>query len=94
MTLAQWIGVALLALLVVFAIWACQQSAKGEPKKDKDPFQGLPPGFSVSLVSSRLRERPTEAEDRAVPGHFSREQTDRIAGRAPYALCGASQGSK
>jgi hypothetical protein len=44
MTTAQWIGIAIIVLLLMFAGFAFRQGMKVKPEKDKDPFGGLPPG--------------------------------------------------
>jgi hypothetical protein len=44
LTATQWIGVAIIAILLVFAGFAFRQGMKVKPEKDKNPFGGLPPG--------------------------------------------------
>jgi hypothetical protein len=44
MTAIHWIGVAIIAVLLIFAGFAFRQGMKVKPEKDKDPFGGLPPG--------------------------------------------------
>jgi hypothetical protein len=44
MTGTQWIGVAIIAVLLIFAGFAFRQGMKVKPEKDKNPFGGLPPG--------------------------------------------------
>jgi hypothetical protein len=44
MTATQWIGVAIIAILLILAGFAFRQGMKVKPEKDKNPFGGLPPG--------------------------------------------------
>jgi hypothetical protein len=44
MTATQWIGVAIIAILLIFAGFAFRQGMKVKPEKDKNPLGGLPPG--------------------------------------------------
>jgi hypothetical protein len=44
MTTTQWIGLAILLALFVFAVFAFRKGQKVTPETGKDPFGGLPPG--------------------------------------------------